>query len=104
MTAAAARRKQDVPKDQATKKAKTKQAKPKADGLWVDWDFLRSLTKRPPQTVLHDEGSPGYNRFLRLADIALGSRAKRRKVEKRAVAFPKGPKSRKRWKEPDRRI
>lgn len=72
------------------------QSKPTAKSLWVDWDFLRSLTKRPPQTLLPRDNTAEYNRLLKLADIALGIKVERRKSEARLVAFQKAPTSKKR--------
>lgn len=83
---AAAKRKEEVPKPD--ERRPEKHSKPTAKGLWVNWEFLRSLSRRPPKTALHQEPEE-YNRLLQLGDIALRNPAERRKVDKRTLAFRK---------------
>ena len=42
-------------------------------GLWVDLDLLRKHQSRTAQTVLHDPLTSINNRYLELADLALGN-------------------------------
>jgi hypothetical protein len=63
------------------KPAKKRTAKQKANppqpannqetGLRVNWDSLRSLTKRPPQTIVQGTTREEDSRCLQLADTAL---------------------------------
>lgn len=41
-------------------------------GLWVDYDLLRKHQGRPSQIVIHNPVSAANNRYLELADLALG--------------------------------
>jgi hypothetical protein len=47
-------------------------------GLWVDLALLRKHQNRTPQTLLHDQVFAN-NRYLELADIALGLTNKEKK-------------------------
>ena len=69
---------------------------PRANGLWVNWEFLRSLSKRAPQTLVHREDPAEYNRILKLADMILDNPVERRHVEKRTLAFEKKQESKNR--------
>lgn len=42
-------------------------------GLWIDYELLRKHQGRPPQTIIHDPASATNNRYLELADLALGN-------------------------------
>ena len=42
-------------------------------GLWIDHDILRRQQNRPSQTILHDPMMSTNNRYLELADLALGN-------------------------------
>ena len=49
-------------------------AKPGDDdelGLWIDYDLLR---KHQDHTILHDPSAATNNRYLALADLALGNK------------------------------
>ena len=70
--------------------------KPRTNGLWVNWEFLRSLSGRAPQTLVHRENPAEYNRILKLADIVLDNPVERRHVEKRTLAFEEKQESKKR--------
>jgi hypothetical protein len=51
-------------------------AKPGDDddlGLWIDYELLRKHQGRPPQIIIHDRVSATNNRYLELADLALGN-------------------------------
>lgn len=41
-------------------------------GLWVDKDLLRKHQNRAPQTIIHGANESDGNRYLQLADVALG--------------------------------
>jgi hypothetical protein len=47
-------------------------------GLWVDYERLRKHQGRPPE-ILIDVPSIPNNRYLELADIALGTKKPRKK-------------------------
>jgi len=56
--------------------------KPAADqdlGLWVDYDLLRKHRGRPPETILYASTNAANNRYLELADLALGNKKPRKK-------------------------
>jgi|SRR5690348_9199701 hypothetical protein len=95
MSAAAAKRKEEVGKTSAQKEPRASQSKPTANGLWVNWEFLRSLSKRAPETLVHREDPADYNRILKLADVALDNTVERRHAEKRTLAFAKKQESKK---------
>jgi hypothetical protein len=42
-------------------------------GLWIDYELLRKHQNRTPQTIIHDPLSSVNNRYLELADLALGN-------------------------------
>ena len=42
-------------------------------GLWIDYELLRKHQGRPPQILIDDPVSPANNRYLELADLALGN-------------------------------
>src|SRR5690242_19079046 len=96
MSAAAAKRKEEVGETSAKRETRASQLKPHANGLWVNWDFLRSLSRRAPQTLVHRENPAEYNRILKLADIVLDNPVERRHVEKRTLAFEEKQESKKR--------
>ena len=86
MSAAAAKRVREKPFAKATAKRKsTAEPEPDEHGLWVNWDFLRNLTKRAPRTILQEETPEQYSRYLKLADLALGP-VERRKSDQRMKA------------------
>ena len=56
-------------------------------GLWIDYELLRKHHQnRTPQTILHDPLSSVNNRYLELADLALGNG----KVKKKAKGAASG--------------
>ena len=64
-------------------------AKPTRDrdlGLWIDYDLLRKHQNHTP-TILHDASPAMNNRYLALADLALGNKTK--KKSKAAAAASK---------------
>lgn len=68
------------------RKADPKRArnKPRSDhdlGLWVDFDLLRKHQGRPPETILHSRSIATNNRYLELADIALGNSKPKKKAK-----------------------
>jgi hypothetical protein len=42
-------------------------------GLWIDYDLLRRHQRPTPQTILHNPSQAMNNRYLELADLALGN-------------------------------
>jgi hypothetical protein len=48
-------------------------------GLWVDYDLLRKHQGRPTQIILHGQTSGASNRYLELADLALGNSKPKKK-------------------------
>ena len=52
-------------------------------GLWVDYELLRKHQGRPPEIVLHAPTSSLNNRYLRLADLALGNNKTKKKSKDR---------------------
>jgi hypothetical protein len=63
-------------------------AKPTRDrdlGLWIDYDLLRKHQNHT--TILHDASPAMNNRYLALADLALGNKTK--KKSKAAAAASK---------------
>ena len=53
-----------------------------AVGLWMDMDILRKHQTGTPQIVIHDPMASTNNRYLALADFALGNnKIKRRKEQ-----------------------
>ena len=58
--------------------------------LWVDTEFLRSLTRRAPRTIVHPPSPQEQNYYLKLAEIILGPTEKR-KTDRIATAFQKSP-------------
>jgi hypothetical protein len=63
--------KKSKPRPKNTLRAET--ADDHSPGLWIDHELLRRQYKRDPQ-VLTDNSNPTGNRFIELADIALGTR------------------------------
>jgi hypothetical protein len=59
------------PRPKNTLRAKT--ADDHSPGLWIDHELLRRQYKPDPQVLL-DNSNPTGNRFIELADIALGLR------------------------------
>jgi hypothetical protein len=43
-------------------------------GLWIDYDLLRRHQGLPAQTIIQDHIIATNNRYLELADIALGNK------------------------------
>jgi hypothetical protein len=79
---AAARRAKEKPAKKAKAQRKTNPAQSpdnQENGLWVNWEFLRSLTKSAPQTIVHGITREEDNRYLQLADIALRPVERRKK-------------------------
>jgi hypothetical protein len=57
-------------------------AKPGDDhdlGLWIDYELLRKGQNHTP-TVLHDSSAATNNRYLELADLALGNKKAKKKA------------------------
>jgi hypothetical protein len=48
-------------------------------GLWVDYELLRRHQGRAPQIIIHDPVSATNNRYLELADLALGNSKSKKK-------------------------
>ena len=42
-------------------------------GLWIDYELLRRHRNRTPHTIIHDPLASVNNRYLDLADLALGN-------------------------------
>ena len=53
-------------------------------GLWVDYELLRKHQGRPAEIVLHSPTAAVNNRYLELADVALGV-SKPKKKSKAAI-------------------
>jgi len=53
-------------------------------GLWIDKDLLRKHQNRAPQTVIHDPAASTNNRYLALADLALGNGKPKKKAKAQA--------------------
>jgi hypothetical protein len=51
-------------------------------GLWINTDLLRKHRNPTPQTIIHSLSPTANNRYLELADLALGNG----KVKKKAKA------------------
>lgn len=78
-----------VPSSMSKKNGQKRKARPKrsidnpgADhdlGLWVDYDLLRRHQGRPPEFIQHAPTSAANNRYLQLADIALGNNKPKKK-------------------------
>jgi hypothetical protein len=49
-------------------------------GLWIDKELLRKHQNRTPQTIIHDQSSVTNNRYLELADLALGNKKRKPKA------------------------
>ena len=67
-----------TPRNVQKRRARPKRsiAKPGEDhnaGLWVDYDLLRKHQGRSPETILHSPSADVNNRYLELADLALGN-------------------------------
>ena len=81
-----------VPNNVQKRKARPKRsiAKPGDDhnaGLWVNYDLLRKHHGRSFEVVLHSPQMGVNNRYLELADIALGTNKPKKKT-KPATASP----------------
>jgi hypothetical protein len=50
-------------------------------GLWIDKDLLRKHQNRSPQTIIHDSAVSTNNRYLELADLALGNNKTKKKTK-----------------------
>lgn len=48
-------------------------------GLWINKDLLRRHQAQVPQTIIHDPMTSTNNRYLELADIALGNTKPKKK-------------------------
>ena len=73
-----------VPKNVQKQKARPKRSitKPGDDhsaGLWVDYDLLRRHQARSSQIIVHSPNITVNNRYLELADIALGTHKPKKK-------------------------
>ena len=55
-------------------------------GLWIDKELLRKHQNRPPQTIIHDPLTSTNNRYLALADIALGNNKPKKKPKPDAAS------------------
>jgi hypothetical protein len=53
-------------------------------GLWIDYDLLRRHRRPTPQTILHNPSPSMNNRYLELADLALGNAKTKRKSKSAA--------------------
>ena len=49
-------------------------------GLWVDYDLLRKH-RRNSHTIIHDSMVATNNRYLELADVALGNKKTKKKYK-----------------------
>jgi len=61
-------------------------AQPKRDkpgdhdlGLWIDYELLRKHQGRPPEILIQGPTSAANNRYLELADLALGTNKRKKK-------------------------
>jgi len=55
-------------------------------GLWVDKELLRKHTQQLTQrTIIHGGSEAAGNRYLELADLVLGNKAKKKPPVKREV-------------------
>jgi hypothetical protein len=50
-------------------------------GLWIDKELLRRHQNSQPQTILHGVHESDGNRYLQLADIALGTGRGKKKTK-----------------------
>jgi hypothetical protein len=50
-------------------------------GLWIDKDLLRRHQNSQPQTIIHGVHESDGNRYLQLADIALGTAKGKKKTK-----------------------
>lgn len=48
-------------------------------GLWVDYELLRKHQGRPPEILIQGYPSGANNRYLELADLALGTKKPKKK-------------------------
>jgi hypothetical protein len=53
-------------------------------GLWVDYDLLRKHQGRTSQIVIHSPFIAANNRYLELADLALGNEKTKKKSKSAA--------------------
>ena len=63
-------------------------AKPRGDhdlGLWIDYELLRKHQGRPTQIVIHNPITTTNNRYLELADLALGNAKPKKKKANTAL-------------------
>jgi hypothetical protein len=51
-------------------------------GLWIDKDLLRKHTRQIPRTIIHGNSEAAGNRYLELADIALGVKSRKKPASK----------------------
>jgi len=73
-----------MPKNVQKRKARPKRsiAKPGDDhelGLWIDYDLLRKHRNGNSRTIIHDPITSTNNRYLELADLALGTQKPKKK-------------------------
>jgi hypothetical protein len=56
-------------------------------GLWVDKELLRKHTQQQqtPRTIIHGNSEAAGNRYLELADLVLGNKAKKKSGHKREI-------------------
>jgi hypothetical protein len=74
--------KKNIPKSKARPKRSI--SKPGSNhelGLWVDYELLRKHQGRPSEITLHSSNGPLNNRYLELADLALGNNKPKKKTK-----------------------
>ena len=56
-------------------------------GLWIDKELMRKHTQQlqTPRTIIHGSSEAAGNRYLELADIALGNHKKKQKANGKAA-------------------
>jgi len=69
----------NVQKRKARPKRSINKPGPHGLGLWVDYELLRKHQGRPPEILLHGGTSATNNRYLKLADLALGTQQAKKK-------------------------
>jgi hypothetical protein len=50
-------------------------------GLWIDYELLRKHQRPTSQTILHSPSPSMNNRYLHLADLALGNDKPKKKAK-----------------------
>jgi hypothetical protein len=79
-----------MPKNVQKRKARPKRsiAKPGDDhelGMWIDYELLRKQRNGTSQTIIHDPITSTNNRYLELADLALGTQKPKKKSKSAEV-------------------